>query len=79
MKARLIIAMAFGAIVSTIFLAIPSMRDGTGPQADLELPGMVAALLVGGGSDILALAVMWAVNAIAYGLAALAVLSILRI
>jgi hypothetical protein len=48
MKARLIIAMAFGAIISMIFLAIPSLTDGTSPRAYLELPGIVAALLVWG-------------------------------
>jgi hypothetical protein len=80
MKVRLTIAMAIGAVISMIFLAIPSLRDGTSPWADLELPGMVVALLVGGGSsDILALAVMWAVNAVVYGLVALAVVSVLQI
>ena len=84
MKARLIIAMAIGALISMIFLAVPSLRDGTSRWADLELPGIVAALLVwgtygGGGSDILALAVMWAVNAVIYGLVALAVISVLKI
>jgi hypothetical protein len=83
-KAGLIIAMTIGALISTIFLAVPSLRDGTSPWAYLELPGMVAALLVlgtygGGGSDILALAVAWAVNAVAYGLVAWAVVSVLKI
>jgi hypothetical protein len=60
MKARLIIAMAIGALISMIFLAVPSLRDGTSPWASLELPGIVAVLLVwgtqgGGGSDVLAL------------------------
>jgi hypothetical protein len=84
MKARLIIAMAIGALISMIFLAVPSLRDGTSPWASLELPGMVAALLVWGthgigGSDILAMAVMWAVNAAVYSLVALAVVSVLKI
>jgi hypothetical protein len=30
--------------ISMIFLAIPSMRNGTSSWASLELPGMVAAL-----------------------------------
>ena len=84
MKARLIIAMAIGVLISMIFLAVPSLRDGTSPWASLELPGIVAALLVlgtlgGGGSDVLPLAVMWAVNAVVYGLGALAVVSVLKI
>jgi hypothetical protein len=84
MKARLIIAMAIGALISMIFLAVPSLRDGTSPWASLELPGIVAVLLVwgtqgGGGSDVLALAVVWAVNAVVYGLVALAVVSVLKI
>ena len=84
MKARLSIAMTIGAFISTIFLAIPSLRDGTSPWASLELPGMVAALLVwgvygGGGSEILALALMWAVNAVVYGVVALVVVSVLNI
>ena len=84
MKARLIIAMAIGALISMIFLAVPSLRDGTSPWAYLELPGIVAVLLVwgthgGGGSDILALAVVWAVNAVVYGLVALAVVGVLKI
>jgi hypothetical protein len=47
MKARLIIAMAIGALISMIFLAIPSLRNGTSAWAFLELPGMIAVLLAG--------------------------------
>ena len=80
MKARLIIAMAIGALISMIFLAVPSLRDGTSAWAFLELPGMIAVLLAGPpSSDILFSALAWAVNAIAYSLVALAVLSILSI
>jgi hypothetical protein len=75
MKARLIIAMAIGAAISTIFLAIPSMRNGTSPWADLELPGMIAALLAGpGSSDILSLVIMGTVNAAVYSLVAFVVI-----
>jgi hypothetical protein len=80
MKARLIIAMAIGALISTIFLAIPSLRDGTSPWASLELPGMIAVVLAGPvSSDILLSALAWTVNAVAYSLVALAVLGILKI
>ena len=80
MKARLIIAMAIGVLISMIFLAVPSLRDGTSAWAFLELPGMIAVFLAGPfSSDILFSALAWAVNAVAYSLVALAVLSILKI
>jgi hypothetical protein len=80
MKARLIIAMAIGVLISMIFLAVPSLRDGTSAWAFLELPGMIAVFLAGPfSSDILFSAFAWAVNAVAYSLVALAVLSILSI
>jgi hypothetical protein len=80
MRAMLIISMAFGALVSMIFLAIPSLRDGTSEWAFLELPGMITTFIAGPiHSDILFLALAWAVNAIVYGLVALGVLSILKI
>ena len=80
MKARLFIAMAIGALISMIFLAIPSLRNGTSEWAFLELPGMIAVFLAGPiSSDILFLALAWAVNAAVYGLVALGVLSIFKI
>ena len=75
MKARLIIAMAIGAFISMIFLAIPSMRDGTSAWASLEHPGMAAALLMGpDSSDILALVIFGTVNAVVYSLVAFVVI-----
>jgi hypothetical protein len=82
MKARLIIAMAIGALISTIFMAIPSMRDGTSDWADLELPGMGAAYLFWGAvgnSVIVGTAIGWAVNAVVYGLIALVIIGALKI
>jgi hypothetical protein len=84
MKARPVIAIAMGIgfLVSTIFMAIPSMRDGTSEWASLELPGMVAAFLFWGAvgnSVIVGTTIAWAVNAIIYGLIALAVLGALAI
>jgi hypothetical protein len=73
MKARLIIAMAIGAFISMIFLAVPSMRDGTNPWASLELAGMIAALLMGPDSS-LSLVIFGTVNAIVYGLVAFVVI-----
>ena len=66
MKARFIIAMAIGAFISMIF---PSAWAG------LELPGMIAALLTGpDSSNISVLVIMWALNAVVYGLVAFAVI-----
>ena len=82
MQARLTIAMGIGLLISSIFMAIPSLRDGTSSWASLELPGMTAAFIfwgMGGNSVILALALSWAVNAVVYGLGALAILSIFKI
>jgi hypothetical protein len=80
MKARLIIAMTIGVLISMIFLAVPSLRDGTSSWAFLELPGMIAVFLAGPfRSDILFSALASAVNAVAYSSVALAVLGILKI
>ena len=78
MKARLMIAMGIGFLISTVFMAIPSAND----WASLELPGIGAAYLFWGAvgnSVILGTAIGWAVNAVVYSLVALAVLSILKI
>ena len=79
MKARLIIAMAIGALISTIFLAIPSLRNGTSEWAFLELPGMIVGLMAWGtfDSDTLSLALFWAVNAVVYGLVAFVALAVI--
>jgi hypothetical protein len=74
MKRSFMIAMGIGFLISTVFMAIPSTNE----WAFLELPGMGAAYLLGN-SVIVGTAIGWAVNAVAYGLVALAVLSILKI
>lgn len=82
MKRMLGIAMGIGFLISTIFMAIPSMRDGTSEWASLELPGMVAAYFFWGavGNSVIAgTTIMWAVNAIVYGLVALAIIGALKI
>jgi hypothetical protein len=43
---RLVIASAIG-FISTGFMAMPPMRDGTSDWSSLEFPGMGAAFLVG--------------------------------
>jgi hypothetical protein len=82
MKRMLSIAMGIGFLISTIFMAIPSMRDGTSEWADLELPGMGAAYLFWGAvgnSVIVGTAIGWAVNAVVYGLVALVIIGALKI
>jgi hypothetical protein len=78
MKRSFMIAMGIGFLISTVFMAIPSTNE----WASLELPGMGAAYLFWGAVGnyaITGVAIGWAVNAVVYGLVALAVLSILRI
>jgi hypothetical protein len=82
MKRMLGIAMGIGFLISTIFMAIPSMRDGISEWASLELPGMVAALLflgTVGNSVFVGTAIAWAVNAVVYGLVALVILGAFEI
>ncbi len=82
MKRILVIAMGIGFLISTIFMAIPSMRNGTSHWSDVEFPGMAAAYLFWGavGSSVFVGTVIgWAVNAVVYGLIAFAVLGVLRI
>jgi len=84
MKARLIIAMAVGAFISIVLLAMPSVRHGSDAWGYLGAPGIVAIMLIWGPhgpvpSDILALALVWAVNAIVYSLVALGILTVLKI
>ena len=74
-NAKRLIEFPFRAFISMIFLAIPSMRDGTSSWADLELPGMIAALLMGpDSSGILSLVIFGTVNAVVYSLVAFVVI-----
>jgi len=78
MKRSFKIAIGIGFLISTVFMAIPSTNE----WAFLELPGMGASYLLWravGDSVIVGTAIGWVVNAVVYGLVALAVLSILRI
>jgi hypothetical protein len=73
MKRSFVIAMGIGFLISTVLMAIPSTNE----WAFLELPGMGAAYLFWGvarNSVIVGTAIGWAVNAVVYGLVALAVL-----
>ena len=78
MKRSFVIAMGIGFLISTVLMAMPA----TNVWASLELPGMGAAYLfwgAAGDSTIVGVAIGWAVNAVVYGLVALAVLSIFKI
>jgi hypothetical protein len=75
MKRSFMIAMGIGFLISTVLMAVPS----TSQWAFLEFPGMGAANLfweVARDSVITGTAIGWAVNAVVYGLVALAVLRI---
>ena len=63
---KIIIAMAIGAIVSSILLVTPSQSGWSG----LKLPGLAAAVVFWKivGESLWGVAVAWAVNALAYGL-----------
>jgi hypothetical protein len=82
MKRMLGIALAIGVLVSTVFMAIPSIRNGTSDWSDLEMPGMTAAYFFWGavGDPVfLGVAIGWAVNAVVYGLVALVIIGALKI
>lgn len=82
MKRMLGIAMGIGFLISTIFMAIPSMREGTSEWSSLEFPGMAAAYLFWGAvgnSVFVGMVIGWAVNAIVYGLVALVIIGTLKI
>jgi hypothetical protein len=68
MKKKLIIAMAIGAVISLVLLAIPSASGWSG----LKLPGLTAAIVFWriAGESAWGIAVAWVVNAAVYGAAA---------
>ncbi|RXT34673.1 hypothetical protein [Bradyrhizobium betae] len=79
MKTNLIIALAIGALISATLLVIEPLTDFA--YLSLEWPGISAAYLFWGavgGSAFMGVALAWAVNALAYGLGALAILSALK-
>ncbi|MBR1230118.1 MULTISPECIES: hypothetical protein [unclassified Bradyrhizobium] len=72
MKKKLIIAMAIGAVISSVLLAIPSTSGWSG----LGLAGLTAAIVFWGivGESAWGVAVAWVVNAVVYGAGAFFVL-----
>ena len=72
MKKKLVIAMAIGAVISLVLLAIPSASGGS----VLKLPGLTAAIVFWEmvGESAWGVAVAWVVNAVVYGAGAFFVL-----
>ncbi|MCS3725914.1 hypothetical protein [Bradyrhizobium betae] len=76
-KANLIIALAIGAIISAVLLALEPFTDYA--FLSWEWAGISAAYLfwgAAGGSTFFGIAICWVVNALTYGLCAFAILSV---
>lgn len=79
-KTNLIIALAVGALISAMLLALEQSTDYA--LLSLEWPGVSAAYLFWGavgGSAAAGIAISWLVNALCYGLGAFAILSVLKL
>ena len=82
MKFRLIIALAIGGLISTALLIMEWLTDHSLVWLAWQMPGINAAYLFWGAvgdSVFLGVAIDWLVNAVVYGAAAFAVLSIVYI
>jgi hypothetical protein len=78
MKSRLIVALAIGALISTVLQVMELLTDYSLFWMGWEMPGISAAYLFWGavGSSVfLGIAIAWVVNAIVYGTAAFGVLA----
>ncbi|TCU75048.1 hypothetical protein EDE08_103264 [Bradyrhizobium sp. R2.2-H] len=79
-KASLLIALAIGALISTVLLVLEPLTDFA--FLSLEWPGITAAyffLGAVGGSTVLGIAICWGVNALTYGLGAFVILSAFKV
>jgi len=82
MKSVLIVALAIGAIVSTVLLVMEQLTDQSIAVMAWEMPGISAAYLFWGAlgsSVLLGVAIAWAVNAIVYGAPAFVVLTVVQL
>jgi hypothetical protein len=82
MKSILIVALAAGALVSTVLLVIEQLTDHSIAVMAWEMPGISAAYLFWGAVDssvFLGVAIAWAVNAIVYGAPAFVVLVVVKL
>ena len=79
-KTNLIIALAIGALISALLLALEPLTDYA--FLSLEWPGVSAAYLFWGavgGSAFAGIAISWLVNALCYGFGAFAILIVLKL
>ncbi|QOZ09795.1 hypothetical protein [Bradyrhizobium sp. CCBAU 51765] len=79
-KASLIIALAIGALISTVLLVLEPLTDFA--FLSLEWPGITAAYFFWGaigGSTFLGIAISWIVNALTYGLGAFVILGAFKV
>ena len=82
MKSVLIVALAIGALVSTVLLVMEQLTDYSITVMAWEMPGISAAYLISGavgGSVFVGVAIAWAVNAIVYGAPAFVVLTVIKL
>jgi hypothetical protein len=82
MKSILIVALAAGALVSTVLLVMEQLTDHSIAVMAWEMPGISAAYLFWGAvgsSVLLGVAIAWIVNAIVYGAAAFVVLVVVKL
>jgi hypothetical protein len=82
MKTGFIIALAIGALISTVLQVMEWLTDHSLVWLDWQMPGIAAAYLFWGavGSSVFAgVAVAWVVNAIVYGAAAFGVLAVFKL
>ncbi|WP_407194411.1 hypothetical protein [Bradyrhizobium sp. STM 3566] len=79
-KTNLVIALAVGALISALLLAIEPLTDFA--YLSLEWPGITAAYFFWGaigGPTFLGIAMSWLVNALIYGLGAFVILSVIKV
>ncbi|HEV2156339.1 hypothetical protein [Bradyrhizobium sp.] len=79
-KTNLIIALAIGALISAVLLALEPLTDYA--FLSLEWPGVSAAYLFWGAvgsSPFAGIAISWLVNALCYGFGAFVILSVLKL
>ena len=82
MKTLSIIALAIGALISAALLLLEQASDYSVAVMSWELPGISAAYLFWGavgGSTAMGVAIAFVVNALVYGAAAFAVLTIFNL
>jgi hypothetical protein len=82
MKSVLIVALAIGALISTILQVMELLTDHSIVWLDWQIPGISAAYLFWGAvgdSVFVGVAIAWVVNAVVYGAVAFAVLTFVKL